>query len=138
MGFQSHKSPNLRNFKTFNLGVSGQNDIWVQALWLNIKNTIKGKVVASPSPGHGESCESVFARGLSVHQKCFNYALTNLLFGLWRFVGIIDLLVSHPSHILGLQRAHLPSKCCKPKSVPQLIILPMFSPLDLQLSLSRN
>jgi hypothetical protein len=27
-------------------------------------------------------CESKFARGLSMHQKCFSYALTNLLFGL--------------------------------------------------------
>jgi hypothetical protein len=35
-----------------------------------------------PSPGRGESCESVFAHGSSVHQKCSNYALTNLLFGL--------------------------------------------------------
>ncbi len=36
-----------------------------------------------PSPSRGESCESCefgFARGSSVHQKCFNYALTNLLF----------------------------------------------------------
>jgi len=45
-------------------------------------NTIRGKVLASPSLGCGESCESVYARGLSMHQKCYNYALTNLLFGL--------------------------------------------------------
>jgi len=42
--------------------------------------------VGSPSPGHGESSEFVFARGSSMHQKCFNYALTNLLFGLCRSV----------------------------------------------------
>jgi hypothetical protein len=34
-----------------------------------------------PNLGHGES---MFARGESVHQKCSNYALTNLLFGLCR------------------------------------------------------
>jgi hypothetical protein len=31
-----------------------------------------------------------------VHQKCSNYTLTNLLFGLCRSVWIIDLLVIHP------------------------------------------
>ncbi len=35
--------------------------------------------MASPSPGCGESCESVFAHGLSMHQKGSNFALTNLL-----------------------------------------------------------
>jgi hypothetical protein len=53
----------------------------------------KGKVLASPpSPGHGESCESVLAHGSSEHQKCFSYALTNLLFGLCMFVWVIDYL----------------------------------------------
>jgi hypothetical protein len=32
-------------------GISGQNDIWVQALWLGTKNNIRGKVVASPKSG---------------------------------------------------------------------------------------
>jgi hypothetical protein len=58
----------------------------VLALWLGIENNIRGKVVASPSLGHGEACEFVFARGLSMHQKCSNYALINLLFGLCRFM----------------------------------------------------
>ncbi len=39
----------------------------------------------------------MFARGSSVHQKCSNYALTDLLFGLYKFVWIIDPLVIHPS-----------------------------------------
>jgi hypothetical protein len=45
MGFQSCGSPNfenfgiLGNFETPNLGVLGQNDIWVLALWPCIKNT---------------------------------------------------------------------------------------------------
>ncbi len=46
-----------------------------------------------PSPGCGESCESVVAHGLFVHQNCSNYALTNLLFSLCRSVWVIDLLV---------------------------------------------
>ncbi len=40
--------------------------------------------MASLSLGRGESCESVLARGESMHQKCSNYAFTNLLFGLCR------------------------------------------------------
>jgi hypothetical protein len=47
-----------------------------------------------PSPGHGESCEFMFARGSSVHQKCCSYALTNLLFSLCRFTRVIDLLIT--------------------------------------------
>ncbi len=47
--------------------------------------------------GRDDSCESVFAHGLTMHQKCFNYALTNLLFGLYKSMQIIDLLVTHPS-----------------------------------------
>jgi hypothetical protein len=43
-----------------------------------------------PSLGRGESCELVYARGSSVHQKCSNYALTNLLFGLRMFIWNID------------------------------------------------
>jgi hypothetical protein len=45
------------------------------------------------SPCHSESCESVFTCGSSVHQKCSSYALTNLLFGLCKFVWVIVLLV---------------------------------------------
>jgi hypothetical protein len=69
-------------------------------LWPSTNYTIRGKVVASPSLGHGESCESVFARGLFMHQKFSNYTLTNLLFGLCKSVWVIELFVnllsSHP------------------------------------------
>jgi hypothetical protein len=51
MGLQSCKSPNFRNFETPNLGVLGQNDIWVLAPWPGIENTIRRKVVASLKPG---------------------------------------------------------------------------------------
>jgi hypothetical protein len=47
-----------------------------------------------PSPGRGEFCEFVFARGSFMHQKCSNYALTNLLFGLWKFTWIVNLLIT--------------------------------------------
>jgi hypothetical protein len=45
MGLKSCGSPNFGNFGT------RQNDIWVLALWLGTKNTIRGKVVASPKSG---------------------------------------------------------------------------------------
>ncbi len=50
-----------------------------------------------PNKSHGESCEFMCARGSFVHQKCYKYALTNLLFGLCRSMCIIDLLVICPS-----------------------------------------
>jgi hypothetical protein len=87
MGLQSRGGPHFRNIGTPKLGIPGQNDIWVHGLWPGTKNIIRGKVVASPSPSHGESCESMFARGFFVHQKCSNYALNNFwLFGLCRSV----------------------------------------------------
>jgi hypothetical protein len=62
------------------------------------KEYYKGEGGGFPSsPSYGESCESVFAHGSSVHQKCSNYKLTNLLFGLCRSVWIIGLLAIHPS-----------------------------------------
>jgi len=73
------------------------------------------------------SLMSPFGHGSFMHQKCFNYALTNLLFGLCMFVWIIDLLISllspHPK-----ARAHpFTPKCYELKSVPQLLILLLFS-----------
>jgi len=40
-----------------------------------------------------EFCESVYAHGLFVYQEYYNYALTNLLFGLCKLVWIVDPLV---------------------------------------------
>jgi hypothetical protein len=97
MNFQSCRSPYFRNFgppKYSHLGVLGQNDIWVLAPWLSIENTIRGRWWLPPSPDRGESCESVFVCGSFMHQKCSNYALTNLLFGLYRSMWVIALLVN--------------------------------------------
>jgi hypothetical protein len=38
------------------------------------------------SLGCGESYEFVYVSGSFVHQKCSNYALTNLLFGLYKLI----------------------------------------------------
>ncbi len=37
----------FKEFRDSNLGVLGQNDIWVLASWPGIKNIISGKVMAS-------------------------------------------------------------------------------------------
>ncbi len=76
------------------MGVLGQNDIWVLAPWSCTKNTIRGRWWLPPSLNHGESYESMFACGSSMHQKWSNYAITNLLSGLCRSVRGIDLLVN--------------------------------------------
>ncbi len=95
---QSYGPPKLREsqfweFWNSHLGVPGQNDIWVLAMWPATKNTVRGRQWLPSSSGRGESCEFVFAHGSSM-QKCSSYALTNLLFGLYRSVRVIDLLVN--------------------------------------------
>jgi hypothetical protein len=94
MGFQSCRSPNFgtptwefQDKMTFGCWSCGhaQRRLWGGRWWLPL------------SPAHGEYYESyeyVFARGSSMHQKCSNYALTNLLFGLCNSVWVIDLLVT--------------------------------------------
>ncbi len=62
--------------------------------------------------------------------KCSYYTLTNLLFGLCRSVWVIELFVNLPSPISELHRIPLPPKCYKRRSMPQLLFLPLFSPLD--------
>jgi hypothetical protein len=110
------------------LGVSRQNDIWV-ALWLGIEHIIRGNVVTSPSSSHGESCESVFTCSSFVHQKCSNYALTNLLFGLCMSMWIIDLFVTLPNpHPRALAHPSTP-KVLQVGSVPRLLVLLLFSPI---------
>jgi len=49
----------------------------------------KGEGVGFLNFGYGESCEFVYACGSSMHQKCLNYALTNLLFGLCKVYQIM-------------------------------------------------
>ncbi len=52
----------------------------------------------------GECCESVCACGSSVHQKCYNYALINVLFGLympvWTSLSFVLIPISEFQHAL--------------------------------------
>ncbi len=127
MGPQSCKSPNFGNFGTltwesqdkmsFGCWPRGhaQSILWGGRWWL------------PPSPGRGEFCESEFAPGSSVHQKCSNYALSNLFFGLCKSVWVIEMLVNLLNHIPKLQHTSLPPKCYEQKNVPQLPTFPLFS-----------
>jgi hypothetical protein len=74
MAFQSCGSFNFGNF-----GSPGQNDIWVLVSWLGTKYTIRGRWWFPPSPGRGESCESVFVRGSSVPPKVFKLRTNQLV-----------------------------------------------------------
>jgi hypothetical protein len=87
--------------------------------------------------GLGESCEFVFVHGSFMHQKCSNYALTNLLFGLCKFVWIIDSLVTRPHPHLGALARPSTLKCYEPKSVPNSLSFYCFT-LDPHLTRSRS
>ncbi len=98
MGLQSYRSLNFENFRTPNLGVLGQNNIWVQAPWLHIKNIIRGKVVASPKSGPWSIlwvCVCLW------RIRAPKVALINLLFSLCKSMWIIDPLVIGLSPIPG-------------------------------------
>jgi hypothetical protein len=97
ISLQSGGSPNRDNFGTLPWESRDKKPFGCRCRGEMQRILYGGRWWLPPSPGRGESCESVFARGLSVHQKCSNYALTNLLFGLCRSVGVIDLLVTFPS-----------------------------------------
>ncbi len=67
------------------------------------QNILQGGMWCLPlSPGHDDSCESCESCDFMldydefVHQKCSNYALTNL-FGLCKSMWITNLLVNHPN-----------------------------------------
>ncbi len=89
-----------------------------------------------PSLGHGESCESVCAYDLFVHQMCSNYALTNLLFGLYKSIWIIDpLVICLSPHLEAPAQPSYLLKCCELGSVPNsFFCYPLW---DLHLNLLR-
>ncbi len=90
-----------------------------------------------PSSGHGESCESIFAYGSSVHQRCSNSALTNLLFGFCRFVWVSDLFVNLPSPIPELQHTLYPEVLRARERTPTASPFVVFF-LDSKLSPSKS
>jgi len=119
MGFQNDESFNFGNFRTFDLGVL-KNDIWLLLLRLITENNIRRKVVVSPKFGPWWVLWiRVCPWFVRVHQKCSNYALINLLFGLCKFIWIIDSLVicSSPHPRAPTHPFYLRVKCCGLRNV---------------------
>jgi hypothetical protein len=127
MGPQSCRNPNFGNFKT---------PIWsIETKWnLGVGPVARHRVYYKGEGGGFPKSELWWILRVRVcpwfvrAPKCSNYALTNLLFGLCRFVWMIELLVNFPSPHLGALARPLPSKCCEPGSTPQLLLLSLFSP----------
>jgi hypothetical protein len=98
MGVQSDKSPNFENFETPNLGIPEKMTFGC-SLHGKLHRIIQGgRWWLPPSLDRGEFCESMYANGSSMHQKCSNYALTSLLLVCidWYFNNWSP-LVTHPS-----------------------------------------
>jgi hypothetical protein len=68
----------FKEFRDSNLGHLGQNDIWVLAPWPNIKNTVRGKVVATPKTRSWWVLWICVCPWFVHAPKCSNYTLTNL------------------------------------------------------------
>jgi hypothetical protein len=90
-----------------------------------------------PNMGRGEFCDSMFAHGLSMHQKWSNYTLTNLLFSLYRSMWIIDPLVTchnpHPKAPACPSTFKVLRAKDTPTPYPSVV-----SPLDSQLNVLKN
>jgi hypothetical protein len=130
---QSYGPPNLWEsqvweFRDSQLGVLGQNAICMLVLWPTTQYTIRGKVVASPNSGSWWVLWIQVCPWLILAPKVLELCTNQLV--VW-FVQVRVsklMLVTLLSFISELQHAPLPLKCCEPRSVPQLLILLLFSP----------
>jgi hypothetical protein len=96
------------------------------------KEYYKGKVVASPkfvSWWVLWVCVCPWlVRALKLLQLCINKLVVWFVQSMWG----IELLVIFPNPHLGTPACPSTPKCYKPRNVPQLLILPLFSHLDSQ------
>jgi hypothetical protein len=113
------------------LGISRlpeQNVIWMWASWRGTKYIIRGKVVAPFKSGLWWVLWIQVCPWLILTPKVLKLCTNQLVVWFMQVCvnnwGLSLFLVP----ILELQHAPLPPKCCKPKSVPQLLALQMFSP----------
>jgi hypothetical protein len=122
MGIQNRKNLNFENF-----GILRTKWPLRVGLVVRHKENYKGdKWWLPPSSSHGESHESMFARGSFVHQKCSNYALTNFLFGLCKSMWMIDQFVICLSpYLRALTRPSTPKvlwvRECTPTPCPSIV-----------------
>jgi len=125
----------LWEFRDSHLGVPGQNVIWMWASWRGTKYTIREKVVASPKFGMWWVLWVRIFLWLVLTPKCFNYALTNLLFGLCRPVWINKMIVNLLSPIPEFQHALQNPKVLWAKECPNSLF---FRGSNSHLSLLRS
>jgi hypothetical protein len=63
-----------------------------------------------------------------MHQKCFDYALTNLLFGLFRSMWIIDSFITHSSpHPKAIARPSTPEMLWTKERIPTFFFFVIFT-----------
>jgi hypothetical protein len=79
MGFQNWGNSNFGDFETTTWNPRTKWNLSVGLVAMHRKYYKGGRWWLPPNLSRGESCESMFARGSSMHQKCSNYVLTNCL-----------------------------------------------------------
>jgi hypothetical protein len=90
----------------------------------------KGKVVTSPKSGPWWVLWVCVYPWFVRAPKCYNYTLTNLLFGLCRFVWVIELLVNLPNPPPEAPTPPFTPKVVRARECAQLLFLLLFLPLD--------
>jgi hypothetical protein len=71
-------------------------------------------------------------------QQCSNYALTNLLFSLYKSMWVIDLLITFLSLYFGVLARPFTPRMLQAKERVRFLLFPLCSPLDSKLSQSRS
>ncbi len=93
---RTEKTPQFQEFQDFRFGSLGTQWQLDATLVAKHRKYYKGGRWWLPlSSGRGESCEFMYAHVSFMHQKCLDYALTNLLFGLCKSMWIIDPFITH-------------------------------------------
>jgi hypothetical protein len=114
------------------LGISrlplGQNAIWMWALWRGIEYTIRGKVVPSPKSGPWWVLWIRVCPWLILAPKVLKLCTNQLIIWFVQIRVINWCLSLFLVPIPELQHAPLLSKCYEARSVPQLLVLSLFSP----------
>ncbi len=110
------------------LGIPGKNVIWMWTLWKGIKYTIRGKVVASPKFGPWWVLWVWFCPWFILTPKMLKLYTNQLVIWFVQFCLSNWCLSFFLVPIPKLQHAPLTPKCYKPGNVPQLFVIPLFSP----------
>jgi hypothetical protein len=124
---QSCESPSCENFGTPTWESQDKMPFRCGPPWKATKNTIRGKVVASPKSEPWWVLWVWCCLRLVLTPKMFE-PCTNQLFVCFVQIHVTDwTLVNLPSPISELQHVPLPPKCYEPRSAPWFLALPLLS-----------